>query len=183
MLSARAMTLFTVAVAISLSFLSCGQDEMERIAEKPIEARSADEIRRFLIGRWKLGENRLDGVYISRDSIKIIDEQGRVDEGHPWGGEVKFMSQSRITVKQDSVDLKGLAHIDTQVEDMGKSVDSNNGYYITPIKVVSRDSIKWWVSEEPQNWGAVLEREPVLVRAEGSSVALLDRETRRFRVE
>jgi len=177
MLSARAMTLFTVAVAISLSFLSCGQDEMKRIAEKPIEARSAEEIKRFLVGRWKLGENRLDGVYISRDSVRMINEKGSVVRGHPWGGKVGFMNQSKIRVKmntgRDTVGLEIAYKWDTLVS---KSDESEAPYakevgdeYVRVIKVISRDSIKWWISEKSLNWGDV-DGEPILIRAEGSSV-------------
>lgn len=169
MIPERAFTLLSVAVAVSLLSLSCGQDELERIAEKPIEARSADEIKTFLLGRWKLGKNRLDGVSISKDSIRIINDKGNVVRGHPWGGKVVFTNQSKIRVNMDSPKGDSTIHIDSFVQNLGESVSVSDGEYITPIKVISRDSIEWWISEEPSSWNdADRYVEPVLIRAEGN---------------
>lgn len=63
-------------------------------------------------------------------------------------------------------------HLD-HLADIGESVSLSDGKYTTPVKVISRDSIEWWISEEPWNWNDVY-GEPILVRAEGSSeVSLL----------
>jgi len=149
----RRITIFVFGVVIAVGTLACSErSEYEKIANTPIESRTADDLQRFLTGRWKLGKDRLDGVVIREDSLLIVNELGEVISDDCHAGRIEFMEQSKIDVRRTCLFLGDL---------QGKSGD-----YPAVVKIHGPHRIGWWLDYEPSGWRDGYGH-PVLIRAEG----------------
>jgi hypothetical protein len=130
---------------------SCAEDPNKQIADKPIEIRTASDLREYLVGRWKTGPDELSGVVVTSDSLLIVDEDGELADSR-YNEKIEFLDQSRLRFDV-GIRIEDLTPADPSNEDRSMWSNDRGEYHesIEVVNILSPNRIRWW-ADPPEEW-------------------------------
>lgn len=163
---AKVIAILWLTAAVAVASSCRGGCVNRKIANKPTESRTAEDLKGFLSDRWKVGEEKKSGVYIRDDSLFIIDDEGGIDQDNCLNGEIRFLTQSRIEVEVALLPENSSDDLGVTCSKMKSQLDQNDTYTV-PIRIYGPERIQWWFPFTPNVWDDVAENQsPILLRAD-----------------